>query len=858
MEPEVVEVGNNANIPPLFTNVTFDWGTAEVYISENKPDRGYPKHEILSSGVYQFNEDFTIDPDDTWGERIPYDIIVNIKPGVATNAEQYPFNNQREGFKPTVTEDVKSLRFYLAKFASGEADKAARQRFDGIIGLPKIDPEAVLTEEERSKIFGEIADLRESNEDRREDAVSNELDQWLAQDIKITKDGISDKDDNQLFSKEDFKSSFKADEEIQEQPKMDIGKFDPKQPQYHNNTSADYTKIEGAIEFFSDIGSVVHNLVRFAGDRFGYRYEALKSPPSKKYFAGISIDKGYGGVHVNEPFKAVFINPLSFNPSNKEEAAGLMLHIALHEIAHTTQKNEGAPFTSELARVYAMMYQTERYGYYEGLFRSVFTRHFETYKNLINEYDKLSTKNIAEPFTGDTVEGFQDRDSEGDASDARTGELSEAGSRGDKGSTQESADRTGEVIQSQLGHTDARLIRAKTRTHISIEKVGDDQFKITGLAQDEVLTAREIREGLVRLKAMPSRVGVLKLDENGKPRVKKLIESGDSSINIPEGAGDLFMELANEAMQVENLSDWKYLEHPVRSSNFTSQGSGNNLFYLPKDVLLNPQRTAQLKKQLKETAKRLDERFNLGVFESTLKRRQDKGFKGGLFNEVQAMGYIYDAIKNPPKKVDYHIFREGTETELIPVSELEAYNADDIVEMSDQMDLNFEGKVDNSLNYIVIENASTDLEKGQVVPKHKANLYRDAGVMFMRYDEYLKEKEAGEEVVEDIPDVVYKESAITANQTLVKYLAYYFPWGSDNLQDYADLEDRAFKRLGIPRHRIRKEIDSIENLFALTPNRNRDKFQWLAINRGLKIPPNQIGDFMSDPTVSPAQVFKEM
>ena len=30
-----------------------------------------------------------------------------------------------------------------------------------------------------------------------------------------------------------------------------------------------------------------------------------------------------------------------------------------------------------------------------------------------------------------------------------------------------------------------------------------------------------------------------------------------SVINILKGAGDLFMELANEAMQVENLSDWK-------------------------------------------------------------------------------------------------------------------------------------------------------------------------------------------------------------------------------------------------------------------------------------------------------------
>ena len=46
---------------------------------------------------------------------------------------------------------------------------------------------------------------------------------------------------------------------------------------------------------------------------------------------------------------------------------------------------------------------------------------------------------------------------------------------------------------------------------------------------------------------------------------------------------------------------------------------------------------------------------------------------------------------------------------------------------------------------------------------------------------------------------------------------------------------------------------SIENIFEITPNKNRDKFQWLAINRGLKVGPSKIGDFMSDPTVAPEQ-----
>ena len=76
-------------------------------------------------------------------------------------------------------------------------------------------------------------------------------------------------------------------------------------------------------------------------------------------------------------------------------------------------------------------------------------------------------------------------------------------------------------------------VRANTRTHISIEKVGDDQYKIKGLPQEEILTAREIREGLVRLKSMPSRVGVLELGEDGKPLTKDdhhLFREGDIKV----------------------------------------------------------------------------------------------------------------------------------------------------------------------------------------------------------------------------------------------------------------------------------------------------------------------------------------
>ena len=76
--------------------------------------------------------------------------------------------------------------------------------------------------------------------------------------------------------------------------------------------------------------------------------------------------------------------------------------------------------------------------------------------------------------------------------------------------------------------------------------------------------------------------------------------------------------------------------------------------------MAKPQRTAQLKKQLKETAKRLDERFNLGVFESTLKRRQKtKALRVAFFNEVEAMVIFMMQLKTHQRNRLSHIQRRN-------------------------------------------------------------------------------------------------------------------------------------------------------------------------------------------------------
>jgi hypothetical protein len=110
---------NEEVLPPLLTNVTFDWGTADVYVGTEKKE--YPKHTILSAGLFQFDKNIEFRD----YKPIPYDIVINIKPTVKAGAEQYPFNNQREDYKPTVVEDINNMHAYLRKYASGEAEKEA-------------------------------------------------------------------------------------------------------------------------------------------------------------------------------------------------------------------------------------------------------------------------------------------------------------------------------------------------------------------------------------------------------------------------------------------------------------------------------------------------------------------------------------------------------------------------------------------------------------------------------------------------------------------------------------------------------------------------------------------------------------
>ena len=108
------------------TTIKFDWGKADVYVGLKEKQSWRVKHEILSSGVFQFEyEKFEIE---RW-KKIPFDIVVNIFPSVEAEHYYYPFDIRREGFKSSVKDDIKTLAEYLRAIAIGVQNAQTAEAF---------------------------------------------------------------------------------------------------------------------------------------------------------------------------------------------------------------------------------------------------------------------------------------------------------------------------------------------------------------------------------------------------------------------------------------------------------------------------------------------------------------------------------------------------------------------------------------------------------------------------------------------------------------------------------------------------------------------------------------------------------
>lgn len=92
------------------TEVKFRWGTATVYVSAGE---GYGRLNYLSSGLFQFRERLQKNPMEFFGDPVPKDFYIDIRPSVKPDDAGYPFALNRQSFSSSALEDMRSLTAYL-------------------------------------------------------------------------------------------------------------------------------------------------------------------------------------------------------------------------------------------------------------------------------------------------------------------------------------------------------------------------------------------------------------------------------------------------------------------------------------------------------------------------------------------------------------------------------------------------------------------------------------------------------------------------------------------------------------------------------------------------------------------------
>jgi GNAT superfamily N-acetyltransferase len=373
--------------------VNFDWGSADVYFGIERKER--PDHQVLSSGVYQFDERFMLNQQ----EVVPYDIVVNIKSNVEAKHPDYPFENSRERFKRRLEKDVKALTAYVGQLARGNEMADLQDTFKNIVSMPRteVGKETAETAKKLKKSF------------EKKEVEKFELPPF-PQEVRVTGDLILDTKGTVIVdvAKEEEKkreASFKAETEAptREEFMLDIPQ-DPRNPIFHNNTNLDLIEIGEKygkpMQFFSELGTLMIEMKEALAKSPLYGYELLK--PENLFFAGVAIDKKYGGVHIKVPYKAVLINP--FYDWGAKTLFGVRANIfttMVHEIAHTGSMDHGVAHNEQMIRVEQFLEDSGLADYFRDAILDVLVRHESTFTAMREAYGQSTTQN-----TGKSLEDY--------------------------------------------------------------------------------------------------------------------------------------------------------------------------------------------------------------------------------------------------------------------------------------------------------------------------------------------------------------------------------------------------------------------------------------------------------------------
>ena len=427
-----VEVTLNGEKAPMGIHTTdwqkdntfnFKWGHADVYV-DPRPlgkyswgEEKYPKYSVMSAGLHQFDIPWS-HIFDKGSDQIPHNMVIDVRPHVDTKHPQYPFNNQREGWRGTVERDAKAIYSYLKRQGLEQRLKKAQETFSKVQVIPHVDVVDL-----GKDLSADQVKLGDATKGAKGSVTLPKITSIDVEPDKVTTNYATGEKDVQ--SHERFnKTTFSAAREIDfEKTKLDTSHLNPQDPLYHNNTNVDFLKIKGAPELHAKVSNLLVQFMREFGRRFGKdptarpEYNELtETTPGKAWFGGISYDKSYAGLNIVNPFKAIWINPAGLSEgamlSGPKRAAYEQLHTFLHEITHVPERNEGGNFTREETDNVGRMLDFP-HGKFADALEEIYTKHWDTLNEIRKKYWATDTANSSESFKAGSPLGAESRGGKG-------------------------------------------------------------------------------------------------------------------------------------------------------------------------------------------------------------------------------------------------------------------------------------------------------------------------------------------------------------------------------------------------------------------------------------------------------------
>ena len=348
------------SIPSQFNShmdFDFSWAKVRVYLkSDLNADLSWTKQQqVFSAGLYQFDHYFQTSNNSS----LKLEALINIMPKVPAEDLNYPFNLQRQGFKPQpqVKKDLEVIGNYLHDLEFLITQERIRKEFASLQSLEYCDLEATSAPEQ-------ILDRK------CKIAFSEEFAKKFV--IFLSQCGSSMYQEPEIIKATRIQmSSAQRQEELSNSLK------------YCNNTTECYSDYR---LLFCKVASAI----RDGFDLLPGRYKDHSNFPS---LAEILIDKKRQGCLISGNFNLLCINPLSCkHPSSQETWVAYMMSVFMHEATHILQSYHDDEFCVEQNSLLQDLIADDVYNQLAGKFRTIWLQHNLDIVNASNLFEHSVNK----------------------------------------------------------------------------------------------------------------------------------------------------------------------------------------------------------------------------------------------------------------------------------------------------------------------------------------------------------------------------------------------------------------------------------------------------------------------------------